>query len=281
MVLVIRGSFYIWQKTAKTALVQGPQQKYASPENPVNEFDQSPFSDKEILEAVYSDYRFPEGFFTEDLTYPRGGDLFHKISYLDEFINNERVFFCTDDVTIARQHVEEEITKFNRAKGYTARTIIKENQNEKMFEFIALSEVHDTVSFPYNDYYYNYRVQKCGYLSYLKSGYLYASPIIGAFAPRPVTRENVKELLEYLWYSVYGGYDNVKSKVLRSTSEDIVDSVKHTIFETEVNQDNATGEWCDLISINKLTYIVNKNSGVIELYKKTIEPIKGKCSLAL
>lgn len=287
IILAVGASFYAWQKPTTVA----SEEVYT--ENPINdartsassELNQSPFSDEEILAAVYSDYRYPEGFFTEDFTYPRGEDFFDGVSYIDEFINNEKIFFCTDNPAVARQRIEEEITIFNRAIGYTARTIIEENQNEKLFEFILLSKVHDTIHdtmyYPYNDYYPNYRVQKCGYLSYLKSTYLYTSPIIGIYALRPVTRENVKELTEYLWYSVYGGYDNKGSKILRSTTEDIVDSIKHTVFQTEVDKDNATGEWCDFISVAKLTYIVNKNSGVIELYEQPAEPTKGRCEPTL
>ncbi len=229
------------------------------------------YTEKEILNAVYSNYKTPKGFFKDTLK--EGENIFDIPSYLRLREDNNWIFYCTNDINTAKQKIDEKIEKNNY-------NLININQNEKFFEFKTLKP--ESKNFPNNKYYLSYRVYKCSYLSDLQHGMYYkkdnfiSDNYIGTFAKKTITKKNVKELIEFLWYSAFGNYNKRGAKVLGSFTEENTDSIKHIIFETRVGY----GDWGihDQIFLIKSIYTVDKNSGKIELTEENIKKLEGKAN---
>ena len=244
-------------------------------QSPVFQFTQTEFTDKEILDSVYYDYKTPEEFFVDTLE--RGEKISDSVYYERASENNKWIFYCTNDVNTARQLVDKNIADYNK-QDYSDRVIIDTSENEKFFEFKTM-EAEKTP--PDRKYYLRYRAYKCNYLSDLQHG-MYdkkdesiSDNYIGIFAKKPITTENVKELIEFLWYSAFSNYNTRGSKVLSSFTEENNNSIKHTIFETKT----VYGDWggCDQITFIKSIYTINKNSGEIKLDQEDIKTLQGNC----
>lgn len=256
-------------------LFEKPKKETQAPEAPVFHLTQTKFTDKDVLNAVYSDYKTPDGFFVDTLE--RGEKISDSVYYERLLENNNGIFYCTKDINTAKQLVDENIADYNRQDSRDE-VIIDTSENEKFFEF---KTIENKKNFPDRKYYLRHRVYKCNYLSDLQSEMYYekdksiSDNYIGIFAKRPVTTENVKELVEFLWYSAFRNYITVGSKALSSFTEEDGNLIKHTIFETKT----ASGDWglCDRITLIKSIYTVNKNSGEIKLSQEDIKTLQGKC----
>ncbi len=246
-------------------------------QSPVFQATQTEFSDKVILDAVYSDYKTPDGFFVDTLE--KGEKISDSFYYERILENNKWIFYCTNDINTAKQLVNKNISDYNE-QNYSGsdRVIIDTSENEKFFEF---KTIEFSKTLPDRKYYLRYRVYKCNYLSDLQHG-VYSKKdesisdnYIGIFAKKPITTENVKELVEFLWYSAFSNYNTGGSKVLSSFTEENDNSIKHTIFETKT----VYGDWglCDQITLIKSIYTVNKNSGEIKLAEENVKILQGNC----
>lgn len=260
--------------------VQKTKKETRAPETPVFHLTQTKFTDEDVLDAVYSDYKTPNGFFVDTLE--RGEKISDSVYYEGVLENNNWIFYCTKDINTAKQLVDKDIADYNRQDNRQDSpdgVIIDTSENEKFFEF---KTIENKKAFPDRKYYMRYRVFKCNYLSDLQSGMYYkkdksvSDNYIGIFAKRPVTTENVKELVEFLWYSAFRNYITVGSKVLSSFTEEDGNLIKHTIFETKTMH----GDWglCDQITLIKSIYTVNKNSGEIKLTEEEIKTLTGNCN---
>ncbi|MCK5233698.1 MAG: hypothetical protein KAJ91_02665 [Candidatus Aenigmarchaeota archaeon] len=249
------------------------------PPAPTFQSAQAVFSDEDILNSVYSDYNLPEAFYQDNLD--KGDKIYDAIYYERQQENNKWIFYCTDQLGAAKQFVDEDVANYNKqepAEFYPDRFIIETNENDKFFEF---KTIEDQTKSSDIKYYLRYRVHKCSYLGDLQHGMYYKKDntlpdnYVGVFTQKPVTTENVKELVEFLWYSAFGHYNTGGSKVLSSFSEDNDGFIKHILFETN----SVFGDFgvCDQITLTKSTYTVNKNSGEIELTQEEIKNIQGIC----
>ncbi|MBU4275066.1 hypothetical protein KKE19_04635 [Patescibacteria group bacterium] len=245
------------------------------PQSPLIQPAQIEFTDKEITDAVYSDYKIPNDFFKDTLE--KGEKISDSVYYERISENNKWVFFCTNDFNSAKHLVDENIAEYNQ-RDFPDRILIETTENEKFFEFKTLE--NQTTS-PDRKYYLRYRVYKCTYISDLQHG-MYSKKdnsisdgYVGTFAQKPITTKNVKELVEFLWYSAFRNYNTGGSKVLSSFTKESNNSIKHTIFETET----VGGDWgmCDQITLIKSVYTVSKNSEEINLTQENIKTVEGNC----
>ena len=244
-------------------------------ETPVFQTEQTKFTDKEILDAVYSNYKTPDGFFVDTLE--KGEKISDSVYYVRMLENNNWIFYCTNDINTAKQLVDRDIAEYHKTDDSSGRMIVDASENEKFFEFKTL-ETHKTL--PGMKYYLRYRAYKCSYLSDLQYGMYYkkdksiSDGYIGTFTKKPITTENVKELVEFLWYSAFSNYNLGGAKVLSSFTGENGDSIKHTLFETSTTY----GDWglYDQITLIKSIYTVNKNSGEIRLIKEDIKTLQGR-----
>jgi hypothetical protein len=234
------------------------------------------FTDKEILDLVYSDYKVPEGFFQDVL---ETGINPNFIIYEQLLKDNKLVFYCANDFNSAELQIKENIDEYNQKYNLDTLSIAEIMENEKFFEFRTVVE-SPTGSQAIN--YLRYRVYKCNYIDDLQNQTdfitddIKSKEYIGRYVQRPITQENVSELIEFLWYSGFGNNVIEGSKVLVSATKDYNTSVKHTIYELETSY----GDWslCDNIVLIKSEYDVDKNSGEITLSQEKLKTIKGKCN---
>ena len=249
-----------------------------TPKTPTFNPTQTNFSDQEILNAVYSDYKGPNGFF-EDALIKKEEKNINSVRYEKWGINNTYwSFYCTNNFREAKKVVEEHI------KIWSTMTITENNENEKFFQFKVIdnrnipssllrvfkcSYIKGLKRVLSNDY--QYRYHKETYYQRNKPGFT-TTDYAGEFAQRPVTTDNVKELIEFLWFSGLGEYNIGGRKVLSSFTKDEGNSIAHIIYETQTSY--GTYAYDEIILI-KSVYTVNKNSGKIYLSQETIKSITG------
>ena len=319
--------------------LKGEEKKTESKE--VYQFGNKQFTDKEILEIAYSDYKVPKDFFQDKLERTKG--ISDSIYYL-----YEGKYYCTDAYEEAKEIFEKRISQSN-----PKRTLIGETENEKFFEFKTLEErttylrgyelfiklvkdeterqseikkfkeqffsigninkaliiklqgnwfiytfdkngsfqeqnlgqiyelenelvkgepkdrnefvkkLTSKLGYPLDKYYWRARVHKCSYL-----------PKYYTFGQRPITKENVKELVEYLWYSVFNHYILGSAKVLASYIEEDDNSVKYIMLEFDMSHGDF-GVY-DRIRVFTSTWVVYKNSGNFGIYYGNRKTIRGQ-----
>lgn len=118
------------------------------------------------------------------------------------------------------------------------------------------------LSYPLDKSYLRFRVHKCSYL-----------PEYYTFGKRPVTKENVKEFVEYFWYSVRNHYC-LGEKVFASHIEEDDISVKYTMLGMNMTYGDF-GRY-DRIKLFTSTWVVEKSSGKFGIYYGNRKTIKGR-----
>ncbi len=230
------------------------------------------FSDEEIVAALYSDYELPKGFYSD----ARDLDNYTGVGYLTRASNRWKQI-CTDSLPLARQWFQEE----NNASSARSR-LIGETETEKYFEF----EI-ETVSPPH--FLQLVRVHKCSYLD--RSMHVlglhpwrnrdFSGWCQGVLNFRPINRNTVREVAEYLWHNSPPAY-----KAMASFTRDLDTAVCHTIYMlSPAFQDEGENVWADEsipvppprrpahVTLLRLEYLVNKRTGVILLDGKAIRTI--------
>lgn len=224
-------------------------------EKPVFNVNQTEFTDIEILKAVYSGYEYPERF---------GGYLLKNNNTI---ILNSVMFFCTNNITVAIDKIEEYILEYD-VKG----EIVESKEQKKFFEIETLEKGEGY--YGKNGTYSNfYLVHKCSYLDqsdrkiHSQKYDEELNATLGHFNLKPITKENVDELTAWLWY--LRNKDRGGSKVLSSFSEEFDGAIEQTIYETSV----VYGDFgiSDEVTLFKTTYSIDVNTGKIEILKERIK----------
>ncbi|MCB1194087.1 MAG: hypothetical protein KDK90_26865 [Leptospiraceae bacterium] len=322
--------------------LKGEEKKTESNSPEVYQFGNKQFTDKEISEIVYSDYKVPKDFYQENFGRTKG--ISDSIGYL-----YEGKYYCTDDHKEAENIFNKHLFKYD---AIDKMILIEKTENEKFFEFKTLEErptylrgyelfiklvkdeterqseikkfkelffsigsinkaliikfqgdwfihtfdksgsfqeqnlgqIHglenelvkgnpkdwnefvkkltSKLGYPLDKSYLRFRVHKCSYL-----------PKYYTFGQRPITKENVKEFVEYFWYSVLSRY-NTGGKILDSFVEEDDNSVKYTLLV--VNKVSGDFGVYDRIRVFASTWIVYKNSGNFGIYYGNRKNIRGQ-----
>lgn len=177
---------------------------------------QTEFSEQEILSAVHSSYQYPEDFYEEDF-YDNSFPYYeNSISVGNEGASTElidRIELCTDNKEEAIGWVKFATAKLSDCKNADC-NIGEDVETEKYFEFRIPSKVSIKTNTILR------RVHKCSYLSNYLLGYRNLDEsanknTLSIFNKRPITTENTKELIEYLWFT------HPRGKILSSFIEDM------------------------------------------------------------
>jgi len=222
--------------------------------------DYSSYADKDILDIVYSDYKFPENFYSENLN---GGNIYYlntlSIKSLGER-EHSSIELCTNNRDIAFNWSE-----LSSTYGSYYRDYVSEKETEKYFEFkrVYNQNPSDIIL---------YRAHKCSYLDRTMYDYFNPGNVIGKYNQRPFQKEKITELIEYLVF--VKNYDNGSYKVLRSYTLEKNDRFVHLIDELITYG----GDWgvSDRIELWGTKYTVSKSSGSITVTKKLIKTIVGR-----
>jgi len=166
----------------------------------------------------------------------------------------------TDDSDQAREW--SELTSKNSSYY---RKLVDESENEKYFQFKRVYEQNP------KDIILS-RVQKSSYLD--RSMYDFFNPgnIIGKYTNKSYQINEVKELIEYLWFIEH--YNSSGRKVLNSSIQEESSRFVHSIEELKIYR----GDWGmhDQIFVLESIFYVDKNTGHITFNEKEIEKLKGR-----
>lgn len=222
--------------------------------------DSTQLTDEIVLQAVYSNYKYPAGFYQEDL---QGGSPYY-VNTLSILPINDRVPHAYELSTDSRDQAFawSESTSVNSSYY---RKLVSERQTEKYFEFrrVWSEDPNDIVLS---------RLHKTSYLDRSMYDRFNAGDTIGIFKKSEINTATVKELIEYLWF--IGSHETGGSKVLCSYVIDGGSFVKYILFYTSVSY----GDWnmSDRINLMRGVYLVGKSSGVITKSDNILRTISGR-----
>lgn len=216
--------------------------------------------DDEILEKAYSSYKIPEGFYQENL---EGGSIYYNntLSILPlEERTSSSIQLSTDDRDQAREW--SEATSQNSSYY---RKLVEESETEKYFQFKRVYERNPS------DIILS-RVHKKSYLDRSMYDFFNPGTVLGKYNKKPYQINEVKELVEYLWF--VENYNINGRKVLESSISEDWSAFNHTLKEIKI----IYGDWDmrDEIIVLETTYYVYKSDGKISINEKEIRKIKGK-----
>lgn len=171
--------------------------------------NQTDFPDK------VSSSRYPEGFYRERL---KGASLYYENTVSVKPLNERKrewIELCTDEKSQALEW--SELSSKNSAYY---RNLVGEKETEKYFEFkrVYSKNPRDVILS---------RVHKCAYLDRSQFDKFNKGTVLGIYNQRPITVENVKELVEYLWF--IENY-NTGGQVINTFTESDSASISHTIY---------------------------------------------------
>jgi len=270
---------------------------------PQFEINQKEFTDEEILNAAYY-FEIPEGDpFGEEIRYDelawkglnRTFSNFYNEGISDDEIDLNRNFGFVKELRNCRNNRDEAL-ELSKEVYESDKEIIEERETEKFFEFKRMAWGYDKPQH-YLPTFNMHRIFKCSYLNISRDDYTFTEEnfpsrdgkfpvgediVIGTFNQRPITTENVKELIEYLWYvENIRDFESWNVNVLSSFSEDEGIRIKHTMYKIYETMEQASSlKYCDTFTLYKFEYFVDKNSGEITAPTSIGEPIKsvyGKC----
>ncbi|MFH2010793.1 MAG: hypothetical protein ABI333_29600 [bacterium] len=225
------------------------------------------YPDEYVYAAVYSPALFPRDFHDGD----RGDYL---AQYVDSYIFNPDGRFeedehwyklCTDSL--------EQAVEWSRMKkelhldpwSPPPPEPVDQRQTGKYFEIDYGESPH-----LYGDGLH--RVDRCSYIDRTVYDRLSPGNLIGIFGRRPVTPENVKELVEYLWCTSHRlGFDRLLDSDIQVGDETITYWMDLTYL--------VQGDWgmCDEIIVFRRTYRISRTTGAITLEWTDIQSVQGVC----
>jgi hypothetical protein len=221
--------------------------------------DSTQITDENVIRAVYSTYRYPESFVTEDL---QGASPYYE-NTISIHTLNERPEYWQELSTNDR---DQAFAWSESSSVYSAyyRKLVSERETEKFFEFRRVWEAHP------NDVILS-RVHKSTYLDRSMHDRLRPRDTIAVFKGT-VDTARVKELVEYLWFA--GNFTFGGAKVLCTSVFDRGSNIEYHLFHTEVS----FGDWdlSDHITVNRSDFCVNKGTGTVVYTKQLLRTIEGK-----
>ena len=224
--------------------------------------DSTQLTDQVVLQAVYSTYKYPEGFYSENTD---TGSIYYEntISILPVSQRTDHWFeLSTDDSAQARAWSDS-----GAVNSSYYRSIVSFRETEKYFEFKRVRDGYPA------DVLLD-RVHKSSYIDRSMYDRLNPGNTICVFNYRPLDDLSFKTLVEYLWY--YDNYQLAGAKVLYVHLKDVGNSIVLTMFTTSVDY----GDWGmhDAISLNRLIYTVDKSSGSVVFAHSVVRNIEGRAN---
>lgn len=225
-----------------------------------NDLGSNPSADDEIIRKAYSHYSLPQWFSTEDFT-----------SVSPYYENTISIFPLAERGTSwfelsTNDHVQalawSEASSRNSAYY---RELVSQRETEKFFEFKRVYAAHP------NDAILS-RVHKSSYLDRSEFDKLHKGSVLGRFQVRPVTMENVKELVEYLW-CVDSNFDTGTGILSTWMSENTM-SVDYVLQVLDVVYGDRGMH--DSIIVTNATFRIEKASGLISYSLQVVRTIEGR-----
>ncbi len=228
-----------------------PQKTY---DVPTFESNQSEFSDDELINATYSDYKIPDNFYHEKL----GDTSLYYVNTIsiDSVENNKWIELSTNSADTAREWSIES-SPINSVFAPV-------NENEKYFEYLRISN-------PADNQIIKFRTHKRSYFVRSSDDFINNSDTIGTFTKLNFSGASAKELIDYLWYT--HNYDNASMKILSSFFED--SSLETVVYHYGLFIVYGDIGVYDQIKLLKSVYSLDKETGIIVVNVTEIRTIKG------
>jgi hypothetical protein len=214
----------------------------------------------ELLALVYSNYKWPKDFYTEEIS---SGNIYYENTVSTKPINQRDgrwIELSSDDMNTAKQWSESSA----KYSSYY-RDLVSERETDKYYEFRRVYSANPS------DILLS-RVHKSSYID--RTMYDFSNPqtMIGKFNKTGITKNDVKELIEYLWFVWH--YDNGSSKVHYTEITENRNEYIYNLYEIGIS----LGDWGmkDAIRYIKNTYSINKDSGEIIQQKEILKEFSGK-----
>ena len=216
-------------------------------------------SDDELLKLAYSSEKWPSDFYQEELL---GGSIYYENTVSTKPLDKREsvwIQLCTDNIDTAKKWSD-------LSSQYSSyyRELESERETEKYYEFRRVYSVYP------NDILLS-RVHKSSYLDRSMYDFFKKEGTIAIFKKPNFTISDVKELIEYLWFT--GHYD-LGGMVYKSTIEENDLEYTHSIYEISITY----GDWGvqDMIYLIKNTFHVEKSNGEITFESETVKEVGGK-----
>lgn len=222
---------------------------------PTFESDQSEFTDNELLNATYTSFKIPVGFYYENL---EDTSLYYVNMVSIDSLEKERwIELSTSSEEIALHWCER-----SSPEGSVFMPGIA---NEKFIEFVRTYD-------PTANHIIKFRTHKESYFTRGNFDFFNPSDTIGDFNKENFNGSDAKELIDYLWYT--HEYNNGSSKILSSYFEENQLNIFVYHYESYTNYGDFGIN--DEISLLKKTYSVEKGTGVVTLSEVVVRTIEGK-----
>jgi hypothetical protein len=221
--------------------------------------DSTQITNENVLRAVYSSYKYSEGFYHEDF---QGSNPYYE-NTISIHASNERPSYWFELSTNDRSQAFAWSESSSVYSSYY-RKLESERQTEKYFEFRRVWQEHPS------DVILS-RVHKATYLDRSMYDRFNPGDTIAVFQKSPIDTAGFKELVEYLWSA--DNFNIGGAKALCSYVLDHGTAVEYLLFHTMVS----FGDWglSDQISVMRSTYLVSKQTGVVTCRKQIIRFITG------
>jgi len=246
--------------------LEGCTKKEGLPTQPVSEspysatVDSISISDDAILQLVYSQFEFPEGFYHEDLA--------DTGIYYENTISVSPLSARPDYSSELSTNDHNQALAWSESSAVFSayyRSLLYESQTEKYFQFCRVYQAHPS------DVLFS-RVHKLSYLDRSMFDYFHPTPLIGVLNFKPIDSSSVRTLIQYLWFT--HNYNVEGSKALATPVSESSDSVFCALYLVQTNFGDIGMP--DQIRLTRELYAVDKQSGKIFLSTSIIRTIQGK-----
>ncbi len=217
--------------------------------------NQSEFTDRELLNATYSDYKFPANFYHENL-----GDTnlyYVNTVSVDSLENGKWIELSTN--------LSEKARDWSIKSTYENSQFKQGVKNEKFFEFIRIPNPKDNSII-------KFRTHNSLYFTRDDFDLLYKSDTIGVFRKQDFTANESKELIDYLWF--VRNYNNGSAKILSSFT--VINQQTIDIHHYELFIGYGDFNLYDEITLLEKVFVLDRNSGVITVSETKIRKINGE-----
>ena len=207
-----------------------------------------PYTDETIIKFSLNGNKYPNGFYSEQLD---NTSITYVNTFSIGFSRNEWIYLCSND----------------SSEAYDWIRLLDDNNNFKYSETEKYYQAYAIDSITQHRIYY--RVHKCSYLDRAIYDGFRDNDSLGILNKRPMNKNSVKEVIEYLWF--IKNYEINNPKVFYTNYSENSNNFLYDIYV--VNYTEGDYDMCPFITIEKQSYSIDKYSGVIIKNIKVIRVI--------
>jgi hypothetical protein len=213
-------------------------------------------SNLQIAASLYADNaRTPADFYSEPLPQSQQYIATSHLKNIDLGDAGAPHELCTDDWNQAMAWSEAAA-----ARSPQYRALVGNEANARYFQF-------ERVATSQPELYQRTRIFHCAYLDRSAVNLQLSQGLAGQLNLRPIVAADLKTVGEYLWQ--FTGYNNFGHAVLRSATETVAGSLRHSLIIANLSQ-SAAAAGCDQINVESWSHSVDSATGALTLTVTTL-----------